>query len=358
MREDKLGNICEFKYGKALPEQFRRPGSVSVFGSNGVVGYHDESITVGPTIIIGRKGSIGEVNISPSSCWPIDTTYYVDKSCTKQDLIWLSHALRGLNLAGLNKATGVPGLNRNDAYEKIISIPPICEQHRIAAILDQVDDLRRKRQRGIQLLDDFTRASFIELFGDPASSDSRWPEISLQEFFRFRTGKLDSNAAVPSGKYPFFTCAKEDFWIDKYAFECEALLLAGNNANADYSVKHYVGKFNAYQRTYVITLLDDRNSYQYGRFALEYRLLDLKKMSKGTNTKYLTLELLNKIRIPLPPVEVQQQFSIRAAQVAELRSRQKAHLLRLEALFASLQHRAFTGKLTARQAERELEMAG
>ena len=99
---------------------------------------------------------------------------------------------------------------------------------------------------------------------------------------------MDSNAAVEGGKYPFFTCARETSAIDDYAFDCEALLLAGNNANADYSVKHYKGRFNAYQRTYVITINESALTYAYARLVLEYLLGDLKRFSKGTNTKYLT----------------------------------------------------------------------
>jgi len=69
-----------------------------------------------------------------------------------------------------------------------------------------------------------------------------------------KTGKLDANAAVEGGQYPFFTCSRDIFAIDTYAFDCEAILLAGNNAVGDFNVKHYNGKFNAYQRTYVITV--------------------------------------------------------------------------------------------------------
>jgi type I restriction enzyme S subunit len=150
---------------------------------------------------------------------------------------------------------------------------------------------------------------------------------------------------VTSGQYPFFTCSREDFRIDTFAFDCEALLLAGNNASADYSVKHYKGKFNAYQRTYVITLRDERNSYAYARFVLEHRLGELKRMSKGTGTKYLTMELLDRIRVPVPPISLQREFARRVTAVEKLKTAQRASLAELNSLFASLQHRAFRGEL-------------
>lgn len=131
-----LGNICRFEYGKSLPEKARKPGGVAVYGSNGAVGSHEIGFTAGKTIIIGRKGSIGEIHFSNTTCWPIDTTYYIDASCTECDLEWLSYALRYLRLGSLNKASGVPGLNRDDAYKQLISWPEDKEKQRqIAARL-------------------------------------------------------------------------------------------------------------------------------------------------------------------------------------------------------------------------------
>ena len=226
-----------------------------------------------------------------------------------------------------------------------IPLPPLAEQRQIAEVLDRAEALRAKRRAALAQLDSLIQSLFLDLFGDPISNPRKWPQENLETFFHFRTGKLDSNAAVASGQYPFFTCSREDFRIDTFAFDCEALLLAGNNASADYSVKHYKGKFNAYQRTYVITLRDERNSYDYSRFVLEHRLGELKRISKGTGTKYLTMELLNRIRVPVPPIPLQREFARRVTAVEALKTAQRASLAELDALFATLQHRAFRGEL-------------
>ena len=117
-----LGSVVELKYGKSLPSQNRRVGKYNVYGSNGVVGSHIESITSGETIIVGRKGSFGEINLSLESCFPIDTTYYIDKSATKQNIVWLRYALETLKLNTLNKSAAVPGLNREDAYRQKLQL--------------------------------------------------------------------------------------------------------------------------------------------------------------------------------------------------------------------------------------------
>lgn len=161
-----LGDICEFKYGKSLPASSRDGGEFDVYGSNGIVGTHSETITSGPTIVIGRKGSIGELNYSQKSCWPIDTTYYVDTSCTSADLRWLNHALSSLRLTEMNKSAAIPGLNRNDAYEKKLKVPSLSEQRRIAAILDKAEALRSKRREAIAKLDQLLQSVFLEMFGD------------------------------------------------------------------------------------------------------------------------------------------------------------------------------------------------
>lgn len=229
--------------------------------------------------------------------------------------------------------------------EFVIPLPSLKEQRRIAAILNKADELRAKRRLALEQLNALTRAIFFEVFGDPRTNPYGFPLVSFKDLFTFRTGKLDSNAAVTNGKYPFFTCSREDLKIDDYAFDCEALLLAGNNANADYSVKHYTGKFNAYQRTYVITLRNGNHSYEFARFVLEYQLAEMKRRSKGTNTKYLTLEILHNMSVPFPPFELQERFGKRIGALQQLEITQAASRQNLDSLFVSLQERAFRGGL-------------
>lgn len=143
-----IGSICRFEYGKSLPEKERTVGNVRVYGSNGLIGTHNQSYTQGKTIIIGRKGSIGEINFSNDPCWPIDTTYFIDDSCTDCDLEWLAFALKSLKLGDLNKASGVPGLNRGDAYNQTVLFSnTIGEQRQIAAKLkSQLAEVETARQ--------------------------------------------------------------------------------------------------------------------------------------------------------------------------------------------------------------------
>jgi type I restriction enzyme, S subunit len=178
-----LGDICEFKYGKSLPENRRDNGKFPVYGSNGVVGWHSQAITDGPTIVIGRKGSFGQVHFSSGPCWPIDTTYYVDSSCTCANLRWLSYRLSELGLTRLNRAAAVPGLNREDAYARRLLLPDVADQQRVADILDHLVALREERQRTITLSDRLAESVFFDMFDWPQNSAN----IALGDYLSFVT---------------------------------------------------------------------------------------------------------------------------------------------------------------------------
>ena len=298
-------------------------------------------------VLFSKDGTVGKVHVVATSApfAVLSSLAILRPKSGEVEPRYLGHALRSPSVLddALKKKTGsaIRRIILGDLKKVRLALPPLAEQRRIAEVLDRAKALRAKRLAALAELDFLTQSLFLDLFGDPVTNPRKWPQQNLETFFYFRTGKLDSNAAVSSGQYPFFTCSREDFRIDSFAFDCEALLLAGNNASADYSVKHFKGKFNAYQRTYVITLRDERNSYDYSRFVLEHRLGELKRMSKGTGTKYLTLELLNRICVPVPPIALQQEFARRVGAVEKLKAAQRTALAEQDALFATLQHRAF-----------------
>ena len=135
-------------------------------------------------------------------------------------------------------------------------------------------------------------------------------QMKLGDIVSFTTGKLNSNAAKPDGEFPFFTCSQETFKTDTYSFDTECVLLGGNNANGIYPLKYYSGKFDAYQRTYVIQSLDNKkliNRYLF--YALHPKLEILKSISTGAATKFLTLTILRDLQIDLPSIGSQHKIS-------------------------------------------------
>lgn len=139
---------------------------------------------------------------------------------------------------------------------------------------------------------------------------TEWCTEKTKDLLSFKTGKLDSNAAEKDGKYPFFTCAQETFRISKYAFDTECVLLAGNNAAGIFPLKYFKGKFNAYQRTYIIEPRDrEKLDVRFLYYALLPFLKQFEQLSTGATTKFLTLGILNIIQIPLPPQPIQQKIA-------------------------------------------------
>lgn len=130
--------------------------------------------------------------------------------------------------------------------------------------------------------------------------------VKLKEIVDFKTGRLDSNCAEENGIYPFFTCSPETLRINSYAFDCEAVLLAGNNANAVFPVKYYNGKFNAYQRTYIITPKDkSKINVKWLYFQIKHVAFELGIRAVGSATKFLTKRILDDYEINLPDLDTQ-----------------------------------------------------
>jgi type I restriction enzyme S subunit len=134
----KIGDVLTFEYGKGLTKGKRdKHGKLPVFGSNGIVGYHSIPLVKEPCLIVGRKGSVGCVYFSKVPCWPIDTTYYIIPP-QGMHIRFLYYYLSNQNLKSLDKSTAIPGLNRNDAYSLPIPLPPLLEQHRIVAKIEEL----------------------------------------------------------------------------------------------------------------------------------------------------------------------------------------------------------------------------
>lgn len=134
-----IGKRISLEYGEGLTEAERIPGGYQVFGSNGQVGTHEKYLVEGPGVLVGRKGSVGEVHFSEGHFWPIDTVYYVTLKAN-DELRYIAYLLEFLRLGNLNAATGVPGLTRRDALFMLGAFPRVDEQTRIAEALKAADD--------------------------------------------------------------------------------------------------------------------------------------------------------------------------------------------------------------------------
>ena len=152
----------------------------------------------------------------------------------------------------------------------------------------------------------------------------------LGDYVKIRTGKLDANASSESGQYPFFTCAIEPLKIDSYSYDCECVLVAGNG---DLNVKYYSGKFDAYQRTYIIESMDKTFlDVQYLYFFMDKYLETLRSQSIGGVIKYIKLGNLTEADIFIPSIERQREIVQILRKSRELISLRKQQLAKLDEL--------------------------
>ena len=256
------------------------------------------------TVVMSFKLSIGKTAILSEDMYSNEAIMaFHDKHVVELLPEYIYYLIKAKNWnCGSNRAVMGQTLNKATLSEIEVDVHTIDEQRKIVELLNLVGEIIYKRNTQLSKLGDILSARFVEMF-----CNKGYPVLGWNEVFNTTTGKLDSNAMVENGDYPFFTCAKEVFRIDKYAFEQEALILAGNNAAGKYDVKYYKGKFNAYQRTYILSLKQDW-SYRLFQYQLEDKLVYLQQQSLGGLTKYLTLKILGDLSFIIPPIDQQTYF--------------------------------------------------
>ena len=192
------------------------------------------------------------------------------------------------------KGSKMPRGDKSHIMDYTTSIPTEDEQHKISSFIELLNKRIAVQTRYIEHLKKYKRGLLSYLFRE----SNTWRKVNLGEISTIQTGKIDANAMVENGAYPFFTCARENYYIDKYAFDTDALLISGNGANVGY-IHHYNGKFNAYQRTYVLD--DFTENIHYVQIYLEkYLGQRIESEKKAGNTPYIVLSTLSDMTIAIP----------------------------------------------------------
>lgn len=162
-----LGEVISLEYGKPMKRENRIEGEYPVYGSNGVVGTHNEFLIEAPAIIVGRKGSAGAINYSENNCFPIDTTFYANiLDSSKISIKFLYYQLLDLGLDKLNPQAAIPGLNRNDAYSQKIPLPPLDVQKQIVEEIEAEQKIIDSNKKLIELFEAKIHRTISKIWGD------------------------------------------------------------------------------------------------------------------------------------------------------------------------------------------------
>lgn len=173
---EKLATLVNVVYGKSPAEIEKIDDGFPIFGTGGIVGHTSEVLCDGPSVILGRKGTIDKVQRCAGPFWAIDTTYYTTAK-REFDWSWLYYAISSFDLRKLNEASGVPSLSRSSLEALDVATPPLPEQQKIAAILSTVDDKLDVIARQIEATQTLKQGLMQTLFSrgvGTQDADGRW----------------------------------------------------------------------------------------------------------------------------------------------------------------------------------------
>jgi len=249
------------------------------------------------TIMIVSRVGVGKIAISNSEiCTSQDFTNLTEYQFDKNFLVYsLKNTIE--KLKNSSQGTSIKGITSKEIKQINIFYPEIIEQCKIGLFFKKIDERIEFQSKIIKEYKSYRNRILHTIYNDLNDFDY----ISLNQLCSITTGKLDANAMNPNGKYKFFTCAKEDYYIDKYSFEGESLIISGNGEVG--LIKYFNGKFDAYQRTYV--LQNFIKNPLYIKFALEIELP--KKLHREKNVgamPYIVLSTLTGIKVKIPNKEL------------------------------------------------------
>lgn len=364
-----LSDIVVANYGRPLKEEDReQSGAFDVFGSSGPVGKHTTRLVDEPTLIIGRKGSVGSITYAPNGGWPIDTTFFLEwQRHIQGDWKYLFYALQAANLDKHTITTSIPGLNRDRLLETGIFFPELNEQRRIATVLDKADAIRKKRQESLKLADEFLRSVFLDMFGDPIRNPKEWIQCSLDNVKRPGTsityGIVQAGPHVENG-VPYIRTSDfkngelQTVGLGKTAFEIAARFQRSRVDAGDlvYCIRASIGAVdivqaelngaNLTQGTARIACSSDIiNEFLKWQLRTPQFKTWIDSHSKGATFKEITLETLRSAPVIIPPLGLQKRFTSIARSLDRLIKNQRIQLQAASEYVSSLSHYAFNDYL-------------
>jgi len=311
----RLGDILSLEYGKPLKDSDRSGSGHPVFGSNGVVGLHREYLVAGPLIVVGRKGSAGAVTYSDGPGWPIDTTYYVAMKRDDVDLKYTYWSLLKADLARIAESAGVPGLNRIDAYQVEIPLPPLDEQRRIVAEIE-----------GYQKVIDGAR-QILAAWEPHIETDPKWQSVPLGQIAEVQLGKMLDKVKHRTGQLlPYlrnvnvrwgridtddlFKMHFEDDELERFELRGGDVLVCEGGEPGRAAV--WDGRMPDLKYQKALHRVRFRVPYEPKMLVYWLGILAKSKVwadrFHGATIKHLTREVFIELEIPLPPLDVQRRI--------------------------------------------------
>jgi len=372
-KDKPIGEVLRLEYGRPLEDAARKPdGQYPVYGANGEKDRSDKFYFDRPSIIVGRKGSAGEVNLTAEKFWPLDVTYFVTFDQCQHDLRFLYYLLTTLDLPSLAKGVK-PGINWNEIYSRVTKIPPLREQRRIVGILDDafegIATAKANSEKNLENAGAIFESHLQSVFTQRGKG---WVERRLGELATFRNGiNYTKSSRGDSIKIVGVKNFQNDYWAP--LDQLDTVTTDGMLPDSDMLRENDLlfvrsnGNMELIGRCLLVGAVADKITHS--GFTIRARLngggvmpkylchfLKSNKATRemidggiGTNIKSLNQSTLSALAIPLPSGAEQSriidQIEALNTETQRLESIYQQKLAALVALQKSLLHQAFTGQL-------------
>ncbi len=370
-----LFDFCNPKQWPTIPQSAFVEHGYAVYGANGKIGHYSEFNHAKPTVLITCRGATcGTINV----CEP--KSYVTGNAMALDDLDesmvsaeYLVYALRNGSLAQAISGTAQPQITRQSLTAISIPLPPLAQQRRIAEILDKADALRAKRRAALAQLDTLTQSIFLNMFGDVCKNPRAWPVRRVSEFVaEFQGGKSleadsDENAQTRNRVLKISAVTGMTFLANEckpvpngYEPPVEHFVRPGDLLFSRANTTELVGAVAYVQSTPKNLLLPDKlwrfvwrepamvqPLFVWALFQTPAVRREIERRATGTSgsMKNISQQKVFGILTIWPPIAIQEEFARRLAAVEQVRIAYRASHEKFDALFASLQHRAFRGDL-------------
>ena len=331
-KEIPLGEILTLQRGFDLPHRQRQPGSIPIVSSSGISDNHSQAMVSGPGVVTGRYGTIGQVFFINEDFWPLNTTLFV-RDFKGNDPLFISFLLRTIDFQSYSGKTGVPGVNRNDLHQITVKLPPLPEQHTIAAVLSDVDALITALDRLITKKRAIKQGAMQQLLTGKTrlpGFSGEWEVKKLVEFGSFKKGRnLPKNQLSAEGEpcvlygeiYTKYDCVVKELtsFIPREVAEQSTpiefgdILFAGSGETAEEIGKcfAYIGTERAYAGGDLIIFSPTEADSIFLGYQLNSPLICEQKtrLGQGSSVVHIYASGLATIEIPFPSLPEQRAIA-------------------------------------------------
>jgi type I restriction enzyme, S subunit len=302
-----LGEVCTLEYGKPLDKEFRKSdGAFQAYGANGPISSATKYLIEGPCIIVGRKGSAGEISYVEENVWPLDVTYYIKHDPKESDLRYLFYVLKSLDIKQFVRGVK-PGLNRNDVYQLLIPRPSLVKQREIVEKLDsafaEIDLLEKNLRSG----DEKANQLLQSILGGAFNANYVGVDLNLvplKDFCRmYQPPTISTKEMIPNGEFVVYGANGPIGRYNKFNHEEPQLLVTCRGAtcgavNMSEPFSWINGNAMVIQPDLALA------SLEYMKYAF-LGGIDVSSSITGSAQPQITRTTLEVIKVPLPSLEKQ-----------------------------------------------------